>query len=264
MTRVLTGAVLIAVLAAVLLGPTAAFVALVVAIVVVGWTEFVALAAAGGAPALRWTGGLVAIACALAHAIASPLAAALALGGGALLVAIVGTLSSRVDPRRAVSSVAVTTGGVAWLGALLGMQIGLRVLPHGVSRLALVYAVVATGDTAAFYFGTAFGRHRLAAGLSPKKSVEGAVAGLVTSGAVGALCSMLLEGLPDPAIGAVLGVALGACGQVGDLFESAFKRWAGRKDSSSLLPGHGGVLDRIDSHVFAGAALYLLSVTGLV
>lgn len=263
MTRALTAAVLIALLVVVLLGPPSAFVSLVILIVLLGWSEFVALADAGGAPTLRWTGGIVALACALAYAAEEPAMAAAALGGGALLLAIVGTLSARTDPRRVVVSVTVSLGGVAWLGSLLGMQIGLRLLPHGVSRLVLVYAVVAMGDTAAFYYGTAFGKHRLAPGLSPKKSIEGTVAGLVTSGLVGALCSVLLEGLPHPAIGAALGVALGACGQVGDLFESAFKRWAGRKDSSSLLPGHGGVLDRVDSHVFAGAALYLLWLAGL-
>lgn len=108
------------------------------------------------------------------------------------------------------------------------------------------------GDIAAMIVGKRFGRRKLAPLLSPGKTVEGAVGNVAASVAVAALAAWLL-GWPW-SLGAILGIATGVMGQVGDLFESALKRKAGVKDSGSLLPGHGGLLDRIDSLLFSAMA----------
>jgi phosphatidate cytidylyltransferase len=118
----------------------------------------------------------------------------------------------------------------------------------------LLVAIVWLGDTAAFYFGTLFGRHRMAPVVSPKKTWEGAVAGFVTGLLATVVWSVWNRGGLDPrvlAIGALTAVAA----QVGDLVESMLKRGAGVKDSGNVLPGHGGMLDRIDALLFAAPVL---------
>jgi len=114
-----------------------------------------------------------------------------------------------------------------------------------------VLAVVWGGDTAAYFAGRAFGKHKLHPKVSPKKTIEGAIGGLVGSVGVGLLMVALLE-LPLPAWKtALFAVAGGALAQLGDLTESLVKRACGVKDSGTLLPGHGGMLDRVDGVIFA-------------
>jgi len=121
----------------------------------------------------------------------------------------------------------------------------------------LLLAIVWLGDTAAYYFGTAFGRHRLAPVVSPKKSWEGAIAGFLTSVASTAIWSVWrLERLDLLLLG--VGAATALAAQIGDLVESIWKRGAGVKDSSTILPGHGGILDRMDAMIFAAPTLLLL------
>lgn len=120
----------------------------------------------------------------------------------------------------------------------------------------LLVAIIWLGDTGAFYIGSRWGKHKLAPTISPKKSWEGAVAGFVTSliaTAVWSYCQLDTIDLRVLALGAITAVA----GQVGDLVESMFKREAKVKDSGTLLPGHGGLLDRMDSALFAAPALLI-------
>ena len=118
-------------------------------------------------------------------------------------------------------------------------------------------SIIAVSDTAQYYTGRTFGRTKLAPVVSPSKTREGALGGLVAAAvAGGALVPALLPAVPV-AVGAALGGGLALTGLVGDLFESLLKRSVGMKDSSALIPGHGGVLDRIDSHLFAAPAFYL-------
>lgn len=120
----------------------------------------------------------------------------------------------------------------------------------------LLVAIIWLGDTGAFYIGSRWGKHKLAPRISPKKSWEGAIAGFATSliaTGVWSVCQLDRIDLRLLALGAITAVA----GQVGDLVESMFKREAGVKDSGSLLPGHGGLLDRMDSALFAAPALLI-------
>ena len=122
----------------------------------------------------------------------------------------------------------------------------------------LMYALLLNwaGDTGAYYVGRAFGKHRMAPRVSPMKSWEGAAASLVTSVLVGG--AYLLRFVPGATIAAAIGLTAvaNAAGQLGDLAESAIKRGASVKDSSDILPGHGGFLDRVDSTLFTLPIVY--------
>jgi len=137
---------------------------------------------------------------------------------------------------------------------LVAFPLSFAVRLHGVDRLGpklLLFALVITwaGDTVAYFVGRAIGKHRFAPILSPKKTWEGAVGGFVGSLLVGVAFSKWI----GVSMGQMLGMAAGGnvAGQVGDLLESAYKRSAGVKDSGTLLPGHGGILDRIDALILA-------------
>lgn len=113
-------------------------------------------------------------------------------------------------------------------------------------------------DTAAYLVGRSIGRIKLIPHVSPNKTVEGAIGGLVAAGITGVLCALLF-GLPIHALTAILfGIILGAAGMIGDLSESMIKRRAGVKDSGDLIPGHGGMLDRIDALIFVLVATWAL------
>lgn len=122
----------------------------------------------------------------------------------------------------------------------------------------LLLAIVWLGDTAAYYVGSAWGKHRLAPVVSPKKSWEGAIAGLATSLAATAVWSLWRQGGVDPALLAV-GLVTAIASQLGDLVESLVKRAANVKDSGAILPGHGGMFDRFDA-MFLAAPVMLLAL----
>lgn len=128
---------------------------------------------------------------------------------------------------------------------------------HGPAAATWLLAMIAVSDSGQYYCGRAFGRRKLAPAVSPAKTVEGAVGGVMVAVVVGAVTGpWALPGVPVAAV-AGLTLALALAGIVGDLFESLLKRSAGVKDSSHLIPGHGGVLDRIDSHLFAAPVFYI-------
>lgn len=119
--------------------------------------------------------------------------------------------------------------------------------PRGLAWTALVVIAIWVGDSLAFLGGRRFGRRRLAPRISPGKTIEGSLTGLLGSALSALLCAALF-GLSLPAVGALaIGAGLGITGQLGDLIESLLKRLAGVKDSGTLIPGHGGLLDRIDA-----------------
>ena len=118
-------------------------------------------------------------------------------------------------------------------------------------------ATIVVSDSAQYYTGRAFGRAPLAPSISPKKTREGAIGGLVFGTAAMIVGGRYVFPASSLAMLAVTGLVVVLLGIVGDLFESLLKRSAGVKDSSALIPGHGGILDRIDSWLFAGPAYYL-------
>jgi phosphatidate cytidylyltransferase len=146
--------------------------------------------------------------------------------------------------------------GVVYIPLLLSLVVLLRATAEGATWIFLLCAVVFAGDIAALYAGTLWGRRKLCPSISPGKTVEGAIGGLAANIAMGAAGKVLF--LPGVDWGTCLLFALGAglAGQAGDLFESELKRAAGIKDSGGLLPGHGGVLDRIDALLFAAPVAY--------
>ncbi|MCU0224181.1 MAG: phosphatidate cytidylyltransferase [Acidobacteria bacterium] len=197
----------------------------------------------------------VALSIGFAPSAAPPLLTAVVLAALLAALAATGPLAPRVD--RVLGTLFVVaylglTGG--YLGALGTVQ-----LPGATDRgdmLILAMVAVYVGDIFALYGGRAFGRHPLAPVISPKKTWEGAIAGLAGSVA-GALLAPLWFARALPVRHAVaLGLLLGIVGIAGDLAESLLKRAAEVKDSGTLLPGHGGILDRIDSLLFAAPVLY--------
>lgn len=154
-----------------------------------------------------------------------------------------------------VGRMAVTSLGVVWIALGFSYLVLLRALDHGLGLTVLVVGATWTNDTFAYFGGRVFGRHRMAPRISPKKTVEGAVAGIIGAVIFALGVKIYSTWLPWREA-AVLGVAIGVVGQWGDLYESAVKRDLQVKDSGRFFPGHGGVLDRFDSVLFAGLAAY--------
>lgn len=155
---------------------------------------------------------------------------------------------------------------LVYVGALVAMLVacfavqrqaaGQPFFDTGRAGLLGILVTVFMGDTGAYFAGKAFGRNKLYPLISPKKTVEGGVGGLLASIGGGLIFAVwLLPGTPLVQ-GAVLGAACGIFGQVGDFAESLFKRASGVKDSGALLPGHGGLLDRVDGVLFAAPVMY--------
>jgi phosphatidate cytidylyltransferase len=167
------------------------------------------------------------------------------------------------DPR-VVEQIPLQLQGVVYTGLLLALLIPIRQSPGGMEWIFTIVVVVFAGDTGALYAGTFWGRHKLAPAISPGKTVEGSLGGLVCNVAAACLLNGFLLPEPRPWPAAVaMGLCLGVAGQAGDLFESQLKRVAGIKDSGRLLPGHGGMLDRIDALLFAAPVAWLFRFGGL-
>lgn len=153
---------------------------------------------------------------------------------------------------------ALTVAGTAYVGVLLAHLALLRGARDGAWWVALVLVITWAYDTGAYFAGRAVGRHSFMRHVSPSKTVEGVVGGLVLAGAAG-LLGIRFVGLSAP-VALVFGLVTGVVAQAGDLIESMFKRKTGVKDSGSIIPGHGGLLDRIDSLLFTGAVGYYAAV----
>ena len=131
---------------------------------------------------------------------------------------------------------------------------------QGAQWIFLLWCVIFAGDTGAYYVGKNFGQRKLCPSVSPGKTVEGALGGIAAHIVVGSLAKLIL--LPELgwAMSLLFFVCAGIAGQTGDLFESILKRSAGIKDSSNILPGHGGILDRIDALIMAGPVAYFFKM----
>jgi phosphatidate cytidylyltransferase len=158
---------------------------------------------------------------------------------------------------QAGSDFAISLSGILYLGWIGAYLISLRQLPGGEFWLLVILPAVWLADMGAYFAGSRFGKHKLSPRLSPKKTWEGYLAGIPAAIIGTALLAALFQAWtgPDSAItplrGALVGLVMGVLTTLGDLGESMIKRQAGMKDSGSLLPGHGGVFDRIDSWLWA-------------
>ena len=164
------------------------------------------------------------------------------------------------DIKVAGAGIAAHITSVLWIGVGLGALLGVRDFSDGAGFwwLLLLFANLWIGDTAAYLFGVWLGKTKLSPVVSPMKTIVGAVAQVVASALVGVVFVMANWFTASAALLMAASIVIGVVGQIGDLFESALKRAAGEKDSSTLIPGHGGVLDRFDSAMFAAPSLYAL------
>jgi CDP-diglyceride synthetase len=158
--------------------------------------------------------------------------------------------------RPAIQGIAAGGLSMIYLGLPLGALVGVHIF-GGRSAVLLLVATIALSDTAQYYTGRLLGRHALAPRISPKKTIEGAVGGFVAAPVFLYFAGPYFVPVSTSMRIAPLGIALVAAGIAGDLFESMIKRAADKKDSSALIPGHGGVLDRIDALLFASPIFYM-------
>jgi phosphatidate cytidylyltransferase len=165
-------------------------------------------------------------------------------------------LFSRRPVEGALEDIASTFLGVFYVALLFAFQVAIRTGLHGKQWLVFLYFVIWASDIGAYSIGIPFGKHRLYEKVSPKKSIEGFIGALAGAAGMALLCRVWF--MPSVGMGEVvaLGLVLAVVGTAGDLTESLFKRAAGVKDSGGIIPGHGGILDRMDSMLFAAPVLY--------
>ena len=254
MIRILSGVVMgVVALALIWFLSSIALLGVALVVAAVAFTEYERIVDAIGAKVPFWTALLATLlACAMVPFqwvdIESVLAAAL------LLIALNVLLSDRVGtPLLADTAAAVLVP--VYIGLPLGSLVGIHAMA-GREAVILLIATVAVSDTAQFYTGRAFGRTPLAPLRSPKKTREGAIGGFVIAPAFLAVAGSYWLPIAPPLWLAALGVGIVMAGILGDLFESMLKRAADMKDSGALIPGHGGVLDRIDALLFAAPVFY--------
>ncbi len=182
----------------------------------------------------------------------------------ASLLAIMVREVFRREMSQSLAHMAITVFGIMYVGWLGSHLVLLRQLPGTMAmestvggRLVLLTALLTWAtDTSAYLFGVSIGRHKLIPRISPNKTVEGAVGGLLGAAVVGWLLTKGMVPFITPMAGIFLGLAVGVMAQLGDLVESLIKRDVGIKDTAELIPGHGGVLDRFDSMLFTAPVVY--------
>jgi phosphatidate cytidylyltransferase len=265
MTRVVSGAVLIAIAVGVVwFAPPPLFFVVAEILLLLAFIEYAALAAACGVPVPVVPAGVATLVASMGvtssfrigeEVLTNAVALDAVLMSSFVVLAALSLLSWTGD-RDALSRAAASVFPMLYLGVPVGALMALRSL-RGREALFLLLLTVMVSDTAQYYSGRTFGKRLLAPAISPKKTLEGAVGGFLAGAIVLTVVGeWWLPGTPAP-LRALLGVAIVALGIAGDLFESMLKRSAGVKDSSTLIPGHGGVLDRIDALLFAAPVYYV-------
>jgi len=258
-TRVLTGLALVPVLLVVVwLMPSGYFAGVAIIAAAIGQYELYAMARARGITPLTILG--IVLGALIVLTVYRPLPP---YRGGpyfwitlSVVAVIVARLFSRRPVEGALEDIAVTLLGIVYVALLFAFQVAIHAGPPGKKWLVFLYLVIWASDTGAYYVGTAFGKHRLYEKISPKKSIEGLIGGVLASVLVAVLCKLWLVHAVGIIEAAVLGAVLALVGTAGDLAESLIKRSAGVKDSGSIIPGHGGILDRMDSMLFAAPVLF--------
>ncbi len=257
MTRVLSGAVLFVVAVAVVwFSPPVMFFAVAELLLLLGLIEYMALARASGLGVPAIPAGVAAMLTCAAFTRGVPVPVDVVLMSALVALGAL-TLTAWTGGRDALGLASASLFPTLYLGLPLGALVAIRET-RGRDALFLLMLTVVASDTAQYYSGRAFGRRPLAPAISPKKTVEGAVGGFIFGALVCAVFGTLWLPVVPLALRAAIGVMIVALGITGDLFESMLKRSAGVKDSSSLIPGHGGILDRIDALLFAAPVYYVV------
>lgn len=268
MTRVISGALLAAgALAAILFLPFVALRVLVCLVAGLGADEYVRITRPArperaerveGREPGRWIVIVVVIYTCWWAAVPAPLSSVLVA-----IIVIVWLAFAVLRQSRTLQEAAVDLVAPIYIGAPLGMLVALQAL-SGPRATLLLMATVVVSDSAQYYTGRAFGRRPLAPAISPKKTVEGAIGGVVFGAAFMAIAITFVFPATPIVVRVPLGLVIVFLGIAGDLFESRLKRVAGMKDSSALIPGHGGVLDRIDALLFVIPVFYFMVLQGRV
>ena len=252
MKRVLTALALVPIAVyGTFFAPTPVFISIAIAMAALCYYEFAGIARAHGVRGPLWTGHVAGIAL-----VVYPDSVRLS----AILILALAMRERELSRMLGFAASAVL--GTVYIYGAWRCAVDLRGIPdNGPWWLGFALAVNWVGDIAAYYVGRAIGRRKLAPRISPGKSQEGAIASLV--GAVLFGVALQYVGLLNVSLGKVIGISIVAnfAGQIGDLAESALKRGAGVKDSGTLLPGHGGFLDRLDSSMFTMPVVYFYLMT---
>jgi phosphatidate cytidylyltransferase len=255
MSRVLSGAVLGAAFAmAVWWFPPLVLLGIAEIVLVMAFVEYASLADQVHARVQRVPAGAAAmLTCAAVAAPGTPVHVVLMAATVALGAIVLGSGRSHAN---ALNDFAASLLPALYLGLPLGALVAIHA-QIGRTAVLLLLLTVVVSDTAQYYTGRALGRRLLAPAISPKKTVEGALGGVVLGSATMVVAGHWWLAGTSPVWRAILGLAIVIVGIVGDLFESMLKRGAGAKDASSVIPGHGGVLDRIDALMFAAPVYYM-------
>lgn len=227
------------------------FLLLVDLIIILGLNEFFQLMEAKGYRPSRWLGYSGALVVSWHAYDGGP---ALTLVMTVILLLIMSREIFRRHVDKALTNIAVTVLGVMYVGWLGSHFVLLRELGSDLVYFATL--VIWACDTMAYVVGVTIGRRKLVPHISPAKTWAGAIGGTVGGGLAGWLCAATFVDVVTPLTGALLGLLCAVIGQVGDLVESLLKRDAGLKDSAQLIPGHGGILDRVDSLLFTIPLLF--------
>ncbi len=230
------------------------FLLLITAVIGLGLAEFYRMLAAKGFPRWEWLGVPLGLALPLAFYAGGTARQAVATGIVGLI--LTAGLFARQDLSVSLQSAAYTLLGVFYVSWLLSHVMLLRLLAEGQYYVFYVFLIVWLGDAVALYIGTFLGRHKLAPSISPRKTVEGAIGGLLGSVGGALLGRVWLLDHFTLAQSVLIGTMLALLGQLGDLSESLLKRSAGVKDSAHFIPGHGGILDKMDGILLSAPAMY--------
>ena len=266
MKRILTALVALPILLATVWVETPYYFAAIAAVAaLVALYEFYSLASKVGCRPLSVLGCAAALVVMAAFVIDRPawIVAALAFLS---ILSLAAAILRPDDQARALASVSATVFGVIYTALLAGYLMGVRMTPDtpatpklAAKLLTTFFAMVMMTDTGAYYTGRSIGRHKLAPRVSPGKTIEGSVGGFITAAVAGLVCKYLFFPTMPTWHALALGAVIGIVGQVGDLAESMLKRGSEVKDSGQIFPGHGGMLDRLDSILFCAPIIYYYS-----
>lgn len=182
----------------------------------------------------------------------------LALLSAAFLVISISFMFREQDLSKILENSSKIFFGTVLLGLFGGMIVALRLFESslgGFKLVILLFALVWINDAGAYFAGSLLGKNKIAPKISPNKTIEGSIGGFAATILLAMIIAFFTDLIPIKE-GLMLGIVMGVVGPLGDLFESAMKRGAGVKDSGNLIPGHGGILDRVDSILFGAPIIY--------